>query len=466
MKGKAASLLIFALFVVISWSSQTAAEVPSPTVIGPIQENDVPGDPGRDYIFFTPIKDLSVYGYIEEEFFIQGEADNWINPDSGASPYMTRIVVRRPVSNKRFNGTVFLEWQNVTGGYDKDVHWSYSWEHFIRSGYAWVGVSVQGESYGQGPVGVDYLKDWSPDRYGALDVTAGGTLVGCELCMDIFSQAAQAVRNPYQLNPDPMGGLKVRKVIAVGASQSQWNLVWYHNFIHPDHQVVDAFLLFLGVGAYSGPLHDGDVKVFKVNTETDIASLGEVAVRQPDSDRLRTWEVAGASHNDWDSRLYRELIWNRDGIPSIPPELYPCVWPVYSRVPFRYVLNAACDHLIKWLKRDTPPPSAPPIEVEEDSSITILRDEFGNALGGIRLPHFEVPTATNTGVNNGPEGSFCYLHGSYVPFDDELIRELYRNHGAYVSKFNHSVKKNLKAGYILKQDAKEMRVDAAHSDIP
>ena len=74
MKGKAKFLLIFAFVVVISWGSQTAAEVPSPTVIGPIQENDEPGDPGRDYIFFTPIEDLSAYGYIEEEFFIEGEA--------------------------------------------------------------------------------------------------------------------------------------------------------------------------------------------------------------------------------------------------------------------------------------------------------------------------------------------------------------------------------------------------------
>jgi hypothetical protein len=452
MKGKAVFLLIFALTVVFSWGSQSAAEVPSPTVIGPIQESVEPGDPSRDYIFFTPIEDLSDYDYIEEEFFIRGKADS--------TPYKTRIVVRRPVSKKRFNGTVLLEWQNVTGGYDKDVHWSYSWEHFMRSGYAWVGVSVQGESYGQGPVGVDFLRDWSPDRYGDLDVTDGGNLVNCELCMDIFSQAVQAVRNPLDI--DPMGGLRVRQVIAVGASQSQWNLVFYHNLAHPYHQVVDAFLLFLGVGAYSGPLNDGDVKVFKVNTETDIAFLGEGDVRQPDSERLRTWEVAGASHNDWDSRLYREPIWDRDGIPYIPPEEYGCDLPIYSRVPFRYVLNAAFEHLVHWLRKGKLPPAAP--QIEGDSYPTIQRDDFGNALGGIRLPHFDVPTATNTGVNGGP--GFCYLNGSYEPFDDDLLKDLYRNHGAYVKKFNHSVKKNLKEGYILKKDAREMRRDAARADVP
>lgn len=464
MKGKATLLLILAVTVVISWGSQTVAEVLNPTVIGPIQENDEPGDPDRDYIFFTPIENLSAYGYIEEEFFIQGNADNWLTVGSELISYTTRIVVRRPMSNKRFNGTVLLEWQNVTGGYDKDVHWSYSWEHIVRSGYAWVGVSVQGESYGQGPVGVDYLKAWS-DRYEELDVTADGTLIGCELCMDIFSQAAQAIRSPIDVNP--MGGLKVREVVAVGASQSQWNLVWYHNFTHPDHQVVDAFLLFLGVGAYSGELlfnSDSYAEVFKVNTETDIAFLGEGTVRQPDSGLLHTWEVAGASHNDWDSRLYREPIWSREGIPFIPPEDYPCYLPVYSRVPVRYVLNSALDRLVQWMREGTLPPAAPPIEGDDYS--TIQRDVYGNALGGIRLPHFDVPTATNTGVNGGPEGSYCYLNGSYVPFEEDLLYELYRNHGTYVKKFNRSVRENLDSGYILKIDASEMRVGAAHADVP
>ena len=80
------------------------------------------------------------------------------------------------------------------------------------------------------------------------------------------------------------------------------------------------------------------------------------------------------------------------------------------------------------------------------------------------MPYFDVPTATNTGINGG-EG-FCYLNGSYEPFGDDLLYDLYRNHGTYVKTFNRSVRENLDAGYILKIDANEMRVDAAHADVP
>ena len=39
-------------------------------------------------------------------------------------PYRTRVIVRRPVSADDFNGTVLVEWQNVTAGYDLDALWN------------------------------------------------------------------------------------------------------------------------------------------------------------------------------------------------------------------------------------------------------------------------------------------------------------------------------------------------------
>ena len=81
-------------------------------------------------------------------------------------PYQTRILVRRPVDSRRFNGTVVVEWDNVTNGFDADNMWFFAWEHLLRGGYAWVGVSVQ-------RVGVEKLRDWNASRYGALDVCPG-----------------------------------------------------------------------------------------------------------------------------------------------------------------------------------------------------------------------------------------------------------------------------------------------------
>lgn len=113
-----------------------------------------------------------------------------------------------------------MEWQNVTAGFDFDAGWDLSHDNIIRRGYAWVGVSAQRVGVHQPVTG---LKAWSPNRYGALDVTQGGAILDDALSYDIFSQAAQAVRSP--MGVDPMGGLHVEQVFASGGSQSAARLV-------------------------------------------------------------------------------------------------------------------------------------------------------------------------------------------------------------------------------------------------
>ena len=115
--------------------------------------------------------------------------------DSG-HPYKTRLVVRRPKSPDRFNGTVVIEWNNVTAGRDLDIDWFQAGAYFVRAGYAWIGVSAQ-------RVGVNHLREWSPARYGSLDVTHGGTIDDEALSYDIFSAVARAVRDPGDV--DVMG---------------------------------------------------------------------------------------------------------------------------------------------------------------------------------------------------------------------------------------------------------------------
>ena len=109
-----------------------------------------------------------------------------------------------PRLRQAFNGVVIAEWYNVSNQWDQEVDWFQTHEHLLREGYAWVGVSAQ-------PVGVHSatgLQAWSPSRYGALDVTAGGTITDNSLSYDIFSQAVKAIRSPAGL--DPLGSLPSR----------------------------------------------------------------------------------------------------------------------------------------------------------------------------------------------------------------------------------------------------------------
>jgi Alpha/beta hydrolase domain len=421
-----------------------AAAVPNPTVIGPIPATAPPGDPSHNYPFFSTTVDLAKVGYAEEEFFFEGTANRYNATgsiiDSG-HPYRTRMVVRRPASPVSFNGTVLMEWQNVTAGYDLDGLWAASYDHIIRRGYVWIGVSAQRVGIHQPVTG---LKAWSPSRYGTLDVTQGGTIIDDALAYDIFSQAAQAVRSSQGV--DPMEGLQAERVLAIGVSQSANRLVIYHNSIHLLAGIFDAFFLVGGGGLLRTDL---DVKAFKVLSETDVATLGQAALRQPDSDRFRRWEVAGAAHLDFRVKEALTPLQLRD-IP--PPPTTDCDLPPLSRIPYGFVVNAAYDHVVRWMRDNIEPSTAPEIELFAlGPPVGVSRDTFGNALGGIRLSQHAVPTATNTGVNSGP--GFCRLYGSFQPFDDATLNSLYPNHGTYVSQVTQTAHENLKNGFVVLEDA-------------
>jgi hypothetical protein len=433
------------------------ATVPAPIVTGPIAWTQKPPNPDHGYPFNPTYLDLASKGYVEEEFFIEGTANQYkiANPESDATvqdsghPYKTRIVVRRPTSAKKFNGTVLIEWTNVTGSRDLEMDWFQSADHFVRAGYVWIGVSAQ-------RVGVTALKAWSPNRYASLDVTEGGKITNDALSYDIMVATAMAVRG--KANKDILGGLKPERLIATGHSQSAARLGGYVNSIHPLNPVFDGVMLHGGGGKIRG---DIDTKVFKLQSETDVRGP---AARQPDTAKLVTWEVAGTSHVDSQSEIhFTELGKLNAGLPPGASTAGACDKPPYSQVPFHYVFNAAYDHFVVWIKNGTPPPSAPPIEYTSATPPVIARDEMGNALGGIRMAEIAVPTAVNTGINSGT--NFCRLYGSHVDFDQARIATLYPTHKAYVNAVKEITEKNLKAGYILKPDAEATITAAEKSDI-
>jgi hypothetical protein len=97
-----------------------------PVVTGPV----VGGRHGRP--FGSSLLDVASYGYLEEEYFIEGSAcryvptagcvpghdGRWDAEPGGGAPYKTRMIVYRPADPARFNGAVFVCWNNVSGGHD------------------------------------------------------------------------------------------------------------------------------------------------------------------------------------------------------------------------------------------------------------------------------------------------------------------------------------------------------------
>src|SRR3954462_11777675 len=107
--------------------------------MGPLHHQMLPVRQRIIIRFFASNHDLPTHGYVEEEFYFQGTANRYSTPslttgtviDSG-HPYLTRMLVRRPADRKQFNGTVLVEWLNVTNGFDADNTWFFSWEHILR----------------------------------------------------------------------------------------------------------------------------------------------------------------------------------------------------------------------------------------------------------------------------------------------------------------------------------------------
>jgi hypothetical protein len=449
-----------------------AGSVANPTVTGPIPVNVPFQNPSHDYPQLATNVDLVSYGYIEQEFFFEGNANYYDMPVDangigmtgtviGSAPYKSRMIVRRPVCPKAFNGVVIVEWFNVTPGYNWDIMWMSTADLLMREGYAYVGVSAQrvgvqgAPAPGALPTGLTY---WSPVRYGTLDVTAGGSFTRDELSYDIFSQAVQAVKKPQGV--DPLGGLHAKIIIATGVSQSEVYLARYYNSVQPIANVIDGFYLCLGGGDKLRT--DIPTKAWKFQTEDDLIAIGAAGSRQDDSDHLRRWEIAGASHVSYELNLARIPLLVRDNLPLPNPST--CVkQPAMSHIPTSHAMKAVYGHLVAWIIKGTRPPKAPLIELTSISPPVVARDELGNALGGLQLSQFAVPLATNTGENSG--GGFCYLYGSYTPFDQATLDSLYHNHHSYVEEVVRVDHYNLKKGYIVEIDAIANRETAEQSNI-
>jgi hypothetical protein len=257
----------------------------------------------------------------------------------------------------------------------------------------------------------------------------------------------------------------VTTVVAAGVSQSAGRVSVFANAIETGRRpVADAVLLYIGGERMRDDL---PVPVFKVLSETEFAtapstSANEISSLQPDTPRMRTWSVAGTSHSDWASFAVRYALLRRDQ-PTAPLR-DNCARPSRSRIPDRYTLAAAIDHLVTWERRGVAPPTAPLIALAGDG-LTVLRDRFGNALGGLRLAPFAVPSALDTGVNENPPGGagLCFLNGTHIPFDRATLDTLYPDRQAYLRPFARVLLQNVRAGYVLPADAREMLRDARTS---
>jgi Alpha/beta hydrolase domain len=435
--------------------------------------------------------DLGSVGYSTDEHFATGTATayalsgdrspdgHWSVTPTATAKFNTRIVVYRP-DRAWANGTLLVEWLNVTGGLDVPALWMPTHRHLVRDGYTWVGVTAQlvGVEGGGVMPGLG-LHQLDPDRYASLHHPGDG------YAYDLFSQIGHAVK--FMLRER---GLPVDRTIATGASQSAFYLTTYINAIDPGDAVFDGFLLQgrAGAGApvegwdpgaltaasFDDPAarrarlagqdrirDDGRAPVVVVQSETDVlGALSYLPARQADTDRFRLWEVAGAAHcdtyflaaaaRDSGSLPVEDLaaaIANAEST-GIPTEL-----PINSGPQMHYVLQRAFDALDQWLRTGTAPPSADRLDVDGNGNLVV--DALGLARGGVRTPWVDVPTRVLSGL--GQPGGMSELFGTTATIDPARLTDRYPNgRDDYVRQFCDATRTAVQAGFLLEIDADEI----------
>ena len=443
----------------------------------------------------TPV-DLAAAGYVESEWAASGEATSFdvaATPGDGrfeltaadSAPYATRVLVRRPADPARFSGVVLVEWLNVSGGQDAAPDWTYLADEILRAGHVWIGVSAQyiGVAGGEAAVAMggqtQGMRQASPQRYGDLQHP------GDAYSYDIFTQVGRYAQDPVDADGEPtrpIGDLRPVTVIAVGESQSAYALTSYINGVHagvnPGDGVFDAFLLHsrgagflrfddrgrgadirssLGVGP-ARLREDVGVPVLVVQAEGDLTGLlAALPARQPDSEWITTWEIAGQAHADaFQLGRFTRFV--------------DCQGPVNSGQQV-FVLRAGLSHLITWAGGGARPPAAPPIEMDVDDNdddnigrpaagSSASPDEFGNRRGGVRTPIVEAPVEHLTGDVHPEAPPMCMLLGRTVAVDDGVLRGRWRSREEYLAAYAEATDRLIAEGFLLAEDREDILADA------
>jgi hypothetical protein len=452
----------------------------------------------------TP-RDLGASGYVEEEYFVTGFANVYGWPALGRltsfarGRYTTRILVRRPKDPARFSGTVIVEALNPSLRYDAPIMWMESQDYFIAHGDAYVGVTVK-------PVAIDSLKRFDRERYAALSfanplspaLTCPASMLPPApgglppessprtengLIWDILSEVGLLVRSRDARNP--LARFAVSRIYLTGDSQSGAFVLIYANAIHPfalrggGKPVYDGYLTSsaqspgVPVNQCAPAAPPGDarlimqprgVPIIKLVNQTDLTYLDRRADSDASPDLYRGYEIAGAAHvHDW------VLMWGaakadvaKTGAAGfLSDALCKQHGEHGNEFPTQYVLDGAWANLERWSRDRVPPPRAAPLKVQDPhhARATLVLDEFGNAVGGVRTPYVEVPLVRYGVYMDGP--GICELWGYQVPLAAAVLKKLYPTSRDYLEKVQAATQVTVAERWFTPEDGRRVIQEAA-----
>jgi hypothetical protein len=377
------------------------------------------------------------FNYEAKEYFISGTT-------SSGMPYKTRIVIRKPKDNAKFNGLILAESMHPSGN-----PWVF---HFTQT-YAMTTGVVGLEILTSTPAG---LAAENPARYKDLVVPNGAA-------NDIIAQAGALMKSDHK--DRPLSGLVVRKMILTGSSASAAAAQNYLSNAHMAQRLADMKPIYDGFMPTSA---NGQIPVLDVPTilvPTMRETFNANGTTQPDNDKLRVYEFAGMAHID--SRVAGAYY----------PD--PCKYPI-SRYPLGAEMSVALDKLFAWVDKGVAPPHADRFYVDfnpdnkpkldRDKGSLLALDEFGNVKGGIRNTYVDVPVksfhvpdeASEPRVANphytimarrtagqDPDAQLCGLSNFEIAMPKDQLKKIYKNPKTYYNKVAERYDELVKEGWAL-----------------
>jgi hypothetical protein len=410
---------------------------PAPMVVAPLAtaSAEITG-PGKFYetlMELKPTDDLAHFNYITKEYFVSGT--------SNGQPYKTRIVIRKPSDNSKFNGLILAESMHPSGN-----PWMFHFTHVYDMSNGVVGVEILTTT----PAG---LAAANSERYKDLVVPNGAA-------NEIIAQVGALIKSNRPDNP--LAGLPIRKMILTGSSASAGVAFNYLANAHMIQRLDGMKPIFDGFMPTSANQTIPPIDVPTILVPTQRETFQGNGTTQKDSDlagsQLRVFEFAGMAHID-----------SRDAAAYFPD---PCKMPI-SRFPMAVYMSVALDHLFKWVDKGVAPPHGDRFYVDlnpdNDSSMFAL-DEFGNVKGGIRTTYVDVPVRSYRTPNQGadppipnphpfiaarrvgganPDDQLCGLANYEVPLSAAQLRKLYKDKKEYETKVQQSYDALVKQGWAL-----------------
>jgi len=213
------------------------------------------------------------------------------------------------------------------------------------------------------------------------------------------------------------------------------------------------------------------VPLLAIITETDLfggVRYGYYFARQPDNQRLRVWEIAGAAHADNYTIQVAPIDSGSAPLDDVVAAYAPTKTLMGAQLghyinfapQHHYVAQAALAALDTWVKTGEPAPTATPIEAAESEEPQPILDANGLAQGGVRTPWVDVPIARTSGMvasEGAAENIMAMIFGSGEPFDAATVRRLYPG-GAeeYLQRFTAALDAAIRSGFLLPADRAEI----------